>query len=219
NDLFVNAPAIEPSPDSVEEFRVITNNFDAEYGRNSGAVVNVVTKSGTNDLHGSFYEFFRNDVLNAHAFTFSPAPKPPFKQNQFGGTLGGPIKKDKTFVFGSYEGRRIVKGVDSQPVGIPTAAQLNNGDFSSEAAFSGTLTSPTVAGVLNDRPGCAAGVSTAGGTPIAVGASFASIFPNNQIPTACFDPVAASLVKQFVTGAGGSASQIVTVPKNQDRGD
>ncbi len=72
NDLFVNGPAIEPSPDSIEEFRVITNNFDAEYGRNSGAVDNVVTKSGTNNLHGSIYEFFRNDVLNARAFTFSP---------------------------------------------------------------------------------------------------------------------------------------------------
>jgi hypothetical protein len=219
NDLFVNGPAIEPSPDSVEEFRVITNSFDAEYGRNSGAVVNVVTKSGTNTLHGSFYEFFRNDVLNAHAFTFTPAAKTPFKQNQFGGTFGGPVKKDKTFFFGSYEGRRVVKGIDSQPVTVPTGAELNNGDFSSEAAFTGTITSPTVAGALNDRTGCASAVSTAGGTPIAVGASYASIFPNNQIPTACFDPVAVSLVQRYVTGAGGVASQIVTVPKNRDRGD
>ena len=108
NDLFANLPAVEPSPDSIEEFRVISNSFDAEYGRNSGAVVNVVTKSGTNDLHGSFYEFFRNDVLNSHPFTFTESPKPAFKQNQFGGTLGGPIRKDKTFFFGSYEGRRAV---------------------------------------------------------------------------------------------------------------
>jgi Carboxypeptidase regulatory-like domain len=237
NDLFVNGPAIEPSPDSVEEFRVITNSFDAEYGRNSGAVVNVVTKSGTNSLHGSFYEFFRNDVLNAHAFTFTPAPKPPFKQNQFGGTLGGPIRKDKTFFFGSYEGRRIVKGLDSQPVAVPTGAELNNGDFSAESIFSGALTSPTVAGMLNDRPGCAAAVSAQGGAPIAVGNNFGGtydasgnliapgIFTNfntkvdNQIPTQCFDPVAVSLLKQYVTGAGGTASQIVTVPKNRDRGD
>src|ERR1700726_509092 len=139
NDLFVNLPAVQPSPDSVEEFRVITNNFDAEYGRNSGAVVNVVTKSGTNELHGSFYEFFRNDVLNSKAFTFTPAPKPGFKQNQFGGTLGGPIKKDKTFVFGLYEGRRIVTGEDSEPVPVPTAAQ-QNGDFSTGSTFSGTIT-------------------------------------------------------------------------------
>src|SRR6202048_2603635 len=82
NDLFANLPAVQPSPDSVEEFRVITNSFDAEYGRNSGAVVNVVTKSGTNNFHGSVFEFFRNDVLNAHGYTFQPTPQAPFKQNQ-----------------------------------------------------------------------------------------------------------------------------------------
>src|SRR6202162_729547 len=128
NDLFANLPAVQPSPDSIEEFRVISNSFDAEYGRNSGAVVNVVTKSGTNDLHGSFYEFFRNDVLNAHPFTFIASPKPAFKQNQFGGTVGGPIKKDKTFFFGSYEGRRIVQGIVSQQVTVPTVTDMA-GDF------------------------------------------------------------------------------------------
>jgi hypothetical protein len=239
NDLFVNGPAIEPSPDSIEEFRVITNNFDAEYGRNSGAVVNVVTKSGTNNIHGSFYEFLRNDVLNAKAFTFTPAPKPGFKQNQFGGTLGGPIKKDKTFIFGSYEGRRIVKGIDSQPVTVPTGAQLNNGDFSSGSAFTGALSSPTVASILNSRPGCANAVAAQGGLPIAVGNNFGGtydpttgallspgIFTNfntgvdNQIPTACFDPVAVSLMNQkYVPGAGGNASQVIAVPNNRDRGD
>jgi carboxypeptidase family protein len=217
NDLFVNIPAVQPSPDSIEEFRVITNNFDAEFGRNSGAVVNVVTKSGTNNLHGSFYEFFRNDVLNAHAFTFTPTPKPGFKQNQFGGTLGGPIRKDKTFIFGSYEGRRIIKGIDSQPVTVPTGAQVN-GDFSAGSPFSGAITDATVAGVLNNRPGCAGGVAVAGGAPIATGTAYSAIFPNNKIPTACFDPVAVSLL-QGVPGVGGSASTVLTVPKNRDRGD
>ncbi len=217
NDLFVNIPAIEPSPDSVEEFRVITNNFDAEYGRNSGAVVNVVTKSGTNNLHGSFYEFFRNDVLNAHSFTFTPAPKTPFKQNQFGGTLGGPIKKDKTFIFGSYEGRRIVRGIDSQPVTVPTGAN-ENGDFSSGSTFSGTLTDNTVATILQNRPGCANAVSLAGGAAIAPLTAYSAIFPNNKIPTACFDPVAVSLL-QYVPGAGGTSSTALTVPNSRDRGD
>src|SRR5271167_2617158 len=138
NDLFANLPAIQPSPDSIEEFKVITNAFDAEYGRNSGAVVNVVTKSGTNNIHGSIYEFFRNDVLNAHPFTFFAAPKPDFKQNQFGGTIGGPIKKDKTFFFGSYEGRRITQGIVSQPISVPTGAELNNGDFSADPTFTGS---------------------------------------------------------------------------------
>jgi hypothetical protein len=231
NDLFANLPAVEPSPDSIEEFRVIANAFDAEYGRNSGAVVNVVTKSGTNNLHGSFYEFFRNDVLNAHPFAFSPSPKPAFKQNQFGGTFGGPIKKDKTFFFGSYEGRRVVQGVVSQPVTVPTAGQVG-GDFSGGTTFTGSLTDATVANVLQNRCGSNAPASltanqkltpaaqalvagvAGGGSP----APYSSIFAGNQIPTGCFDPVAVSLL-QYVPGAGGSASQVVTVPKKRDRGD
>ena len=237
NDLFANLPAVEPSPDSIEEFRVISNSFDAEYGRNSGAVVNVVTKSGTNNVHGGFYEFLRNDHLNTHPFTFTPSPKPAFKQNQFGGTLGGPIKKDKTFFFASYEGRRIVQGIVSQPVTVPTAAQVA-GDFFGGGAtpFQGTLADATVAGVLNDRPGCAQAVQAQGGLPIAVGNKYGGtydangnltspgIFTNfntgvdNQIPAACFDPVALSLL-QYVPGAGGSASTVVTVPKKRDRGD
>src|SRR5277367_6753638 len=92
NDLFVNGPAIQPSPDAIAEFRVLTNTFDAEYGRNSGSVVNVVTKSGTNDVHGDFYEFIRNDVLNTKGFFDKfgdqDAPTLDYKQNQFGATLG-----------------------------------------------------------------------------------------------------------------------------------
>jgi hypothetical protein len=230
NDLFVNLPAIEPSPDSIEEFRVIANTFDAEYGRNSGAVVNVVTKSGTNNLHGSFYEFFRNDVLNAHPFTFIASPKPAFKQNQFGGTLGGPIKKDKTFFFGSYEGRRIVQGVVSQPVTVPTAAEVS-GDFSGGdplnpiTPFAGTLTTATVANVLQTR--CGSSLSPAanteltsiqnGGTPTPL--NYQILFPNNQIPTQCFDPVAMSLMNSYVPGAGGSADQVTAVPSKRNRGD
>src|SRR6266851_6381166 len=124
NDQFVNLPAIQPTPDSIEEFRVLTNTFDAEYGRNSGSVVNVVTKSGTNQLHGNLYEFFRNTVLNANPYCFTavqgiPCDKPKFNQNQFGGTLGGPIVKDRTFFFTSYEGRRIRQGIPSPLVFVP----------------------------------------------------------------------------------------------------
>ena len=233
NDLFANLPAIEPSPDSIEEFRVITNSFDAEYGRNSGAVVNVVTKSGTNAIHGSFYEFFRNDVLNAHPFTFFQAPKPEFRQNQFGGTLGGPIRKDKTFFFGSYEGRRIVQGVVSQPINVPTGAELTNGDFSAPGlangvvdangnpGFAGSLSDATVANILSTRcgsslgaPAAAAVAQVAGGGPAV---PYSSIFPNFHIPTTCFDPVALSLL-QYVPGAGGSGGVQVT-PNKTDRGD
>jgi hypothetical protein len=231
NDLFANLPAIQPSPDSIEEFRVISNTFDAEYGRNSGAVVNVVTKSGTNNIHGSFYEFFRNDVLNAHPFTFFAAPKPDFKQNQFGGTIGGPLRKDKTFFFGSYEGRRITQGIVSQPINVPTGAEINNGDFSAGPAFSGSLTDATVANILQNRCGAnapssvplnqrlsgaaqgyVAGVAS-GGLPVA----YNLIFPGNQIPIGCFDPVALSLL-QYVPGVGGSGGVQVT-PNETDSGD
>ncbi|MGB7149954.1 MAG: carboxypeptidase regulatory-like domain-containing protein, partial [Terriglobales bacterium] len=86
NDQFVNSPTVEPSPDSVEEFRVITNTFDAEYGRNSGSVVNVITKSGSNNLHGDIFEYFRNTVLDAR--NYFDLNRPQWNQNQFGGTLG-----------------------------------------------------------------------------------------------------------------------------------
>src|SRR5579864_6619192 len=132
NDMFVNLPTVQPSPDSVEEFRVLTNTFDAEYGRNSGAVVNVVTKSGTNQIHGDVYDYLRNKVLNAKGYF--DTIKPAFIQNQFGGTLGGPIKKDRTFFFTSYEGRRVRQGRSGDTVAVPTDAE-RTGDFSAGPGF------------------------------------------------------------------------------------
>jgi outer membrane receptor protein involved in Fe transport len=217
NDLFANLPAVQPSPDSIEEFRVITNSFDAEYGRNSGSVVNVVTKSGTNDWHGSGFEFFRNKVLNAKGF-YDPV-NPDSIQNQFGGTVGGPIKKDKTFFFGSYEGRRVKKGKSSDPVPLPTAAN-QAGDFSDGASstFSGTLGSPQVADTLNARGTCGADTRAAnGGVPIAPGASFGSLFPNGLIPTSCFDPLAVGLLGQYVHPTSDGLFQ--KAPNSTDRGD
>ncbi len=114
NDQFAGLPAIQPSPDAISEFRVLTNTFDAEYGRNAGAVVNVVTKSGTNSFHGNLYEFFRNQALNAKGFFDSQ--KLDYLQNQFGTTFGGPIRKDKTFFFATYEGDRIRRGTSSDTV-------------------------------------------------------------------------------------------------------
>ena len=223
NDAFVNLPAIQPSPDAIQEFRVITNTFDAEFGRNSGSVVNVVTKSGTNALHGDVYEFFRNKVLNARGFFDSV--QPDSKQNQFGATLGGPLRKDRTFIFGSYEGRRVRKGISSDVVSDPTAAE-RGGDFSSGvpgAQFAGNLASSTVATMMQGR--CNSALTPAGQTALAAavgGAStpYSSIFPNSQIPTACFDPVAASLFSQFVAPADpGGTGTIQTVPVERDRGD
>lgn len=219
NDQFANLPAVQPSPDSIQEFRVLTNTFDAEFGRNSGSVIDVVTKSGTNELHGDLYEFLRNKVLNARGF-FDTA-KPDFKQNQFGGTLGGPIKKDRTFFFGSYEGRRIRQGTSSDVVTVPTAAE-RSGDFSAFPAFTGTLTDANVANILNDqtkRPGCAAAVAAGGGAPIAAGTAYSAIFPSNMIPTQCFDPTAFDLMNQFVPQPNIGTNQFQSVPTASVRQD
>jgi outer membrane receptor protein involved in Fe transport len=225
NDLFANLPAVQPSPDSIEEFRVITNSFDAEYGRNSGAVVNVVTKSGTNNWHGSAYEFFRNKVLNARGFY--DTEKPDYIQNQFGATFGGPIKKDKTFFFGSYEGRRLKKGISSDPVAVPSAAELG-GDFSAGASqFAGVINDVTTANVINNRCGSNIGAVTASGAAelanFASGASttpvpYNDIFPGAQIPTQCFDPVAKGILS-YVPAANQGTNIYQTAPNSTDRGD
>lgn len=104
-----------PNPDTIMEFKVQTSQYDASFGRNAGANVNVVTKGGSNAFHGTLFEFFRNNDLNANDFFFNRAgsTRPVLKQNQFGGTIGGPIIKDKLFFFGSYQGTRQVNGVSS----------------------------------------------------------------------------------------------------------
>ncbi|HTS29829.1 MAG TPA: TonB-dependent receptor, partial [Bryobacteraceae bacterium] len=103
-----SAQLVQPSPDALAEFKVITSNYSAEYGRVGGAVVNAVMKSGTNDFHGSAYEYLRNTDLNATGFLFSPAVfvKPTLQRNQFGTTIGGPFVKNKLFFFADYEGFR-----------------------------------------------------------------------------------------------------------------
>lgn len=107
NNFFAGSVSQLPSIDSIQEFAVQTNTYAAEYGRNSGSVINLVTKTGTNEFHGDVFEFLRNDAMDARNFFDNPQfRKPTLRLNQFGGTLGGPIVKDKTFFFGSYEGFR-----------------------------------------------------------------------------------------------------------------
>src|SRR5581483_5841318 len=220
NDQFIAVPAVQPSPDTIEEFRVLTNTFDAEYGRNSGSVVNVVTKGGTNQIHGDAYEFFRNTKLDTRGF-FDQS-KPDWHQNQFGGTLGGPIKKDKTFFFVSAEDREIVRGIPSDLVTVPTAAE-RAGDFSQgpsgpQSTFSGTLTDDYLAGVLNSRPGCATAVAQGGGSPMAAGTPWAAVFPNNKLPTQCFDATAAALMNKYVPLANLGSNIYQAVPKQKESG-
>jgi len=104
-----SSQVVQVSPDAVAEFKVITSNYGAEYGRVGGAVVNAVMKSGTNQIHGTVYEFLRNTSLNATGFLFAPAPKPILHRNQFGMTVGGPFIKNKLFFFADYEGFRQIQ--------------------------------------------------------------------------------------------------------------
>ncbi|MGC8761852.1 MAG: carboxypeptidase regulatory-like domain-containing protein [Bryobacteraceae bacterium] len=126
NDGVLGTAAGVPSPDALEEFRILTNAYSAEYGRGGGAVVNVLTRSGTNDVHGSAYDFLRNQVFDARNF-FSPGV-PPLTQNQFGGTLGGPIRRNRTFFFASYEGFRNKQGVTASATVLSIVER--QGDFS-----------------------------------------------------------------------------------------
>src|SRR5277367_3394574 len=110
NDLLDNSNLLDPNPDAIAEFKLLTSDYTAEYGRNGGGVISVVTKSGTNQIHGSLFEFFRNRVLDANDY-FNKAvipelPRLDLKRNQYGATLGGPIKKDKLFFFLAYQGQR-----------------------------------------------------------------------------------------------------------------
>ena len=111
-----------PNLDSIAEFRILTDNFDAEFGNYSGGIINVITKSGSNQLHGTVFDFLRNTDLDARNY-FSPE-RSFYRQNQFGGTVGGPIRQNKVFYFGDYQGTRQSQGVDTGliPVPNPTGA-------------------------------------------------------------------------------------------------
>ena len=132
NNLLDNGSVADPNPDAVAEFRVLENNYGAEYGRSAGGIVSVVTKSGTNRFHGTGYDYLRNNFFDANSFfnNQQSLPVPVLKRNQFGGTIGGPIKKDKLFFFFSYEGQRQSQ-FDTSPgkVNAFTPAEVN-GDFS-----------------------------------------------------------------------------------------
>ncbi len=145
NDTFNTGFVLRPPPDAIQEFKILTHAFSAEYGRNAGSVVNVVTKSGSNTLSGALWEFNRNDALNARNY-FAPAtqPKPELKQNQFGAAFGGPLMRNRLFAFGYYEGYRNDSGI-TQNILVLSAAQ-RAGDFSGGAAIRDPLTGQPFAG-------------------------------------------------------------------------
>jgi len=193
-----------PNLDSVEEFRLITNSFDAEYGKFSGAVMNAITKSGTNGFHGDVFEFLRNDKFDAKNY-FAPG-KSELRRNQFGYTLGGPIWKNHLFFFSDYQGTRQVQGAETGLVTVPTPAQLSG--HIDPAAFmttdsNGNPVPTTVDGaywaqVLTQRLGYTVSqnepYSIAGCTTPADAQAGVCVFPGGVIPQPAFaKPVAGYL--------------------------
>ncbi|HEV3331219.1 MAG TPA: carboxypeptidase regulatory-like domain-containing protein [Bryobacteraceae bacterium] len=189
NDIYTNVNQPFPFPDAIQEFSVQTSNYSARYGGNAGGVVNIVTKSGDNQVHGDLFEFVRNSVFNAR--DYFAAHTDPLKRNQFGGTLGGPVViphvyngKDKTFFFIGYQGTRIRNtALGGNTAYFPTAADLN-GDFSSLLNTSDPNNPLSKKVVITDP--------TNGNAP----------FANNQIPTSMFDPAAKALTKYLPVGVG-----------------
>jgi hypothetical protein len=178
-----------PNPDATQEFQIITNNFNAQYGRSSGAVINVVTRSGTNQFHGSAYEFLRNNKLNARNFFQSTVS--PLHQNQFGGTFGGPVVRNKTFFFGSYETLHVRSSQFVNSALPPTAAE-RAGDFSSQSSKNWPKDPLT-----------------------------GTLFPNGIIPATRLDPVAQKILQTSIplpNMANGQLQALRPLSSNQSQG-
>ena len=201
--------SVIPNLDSIAEFRILTNNDDAEYGNYSGGQINVITKSGTNQYHGNLFEFLRNTNLDGRGY-FDPL-RAAYHQNEFGGTVGGPIKHDKIFFFADYQGNRIVQGVSSGVVQVPSAAE-QNGDFSAlepkllDAAK--TVNGAVWATQLSNQLGYTV---TAGEPYFVSGCTLTSqcVFPNASVPVSGFSQIAKNLLKFIPTpniGTGFSTS-------------
>src|SRR5262249_3327608 len=181
-DIFSNVNQPLPMPDALQEFSFQTSNFSAEYGQNSSGVVNVVTKSGTNSLHGNLFTFVRNAQFNARNF-FAPR-RDQLKREQFGGTVGGPILRDKLFFFGGYQGTRIRNTQNGLNAFVPTPANLA-GDFSSY--LSGANPNNPLRRPITIKD------------PIS-----GDLFPGNIIPVSRFEPASLAMLKYLPPFAGGN---------------
>jgi outer membrane receptor protein involved in Fe transport len=198
NDLLDNSNLLDPNPDAIAEFRLLTSDYTAEYGRNGGGIISVVTKSGTNQIHGSLFEFIRNRDFDANDFfnIQQGLPRLDLKRNQYGATLGGPIVKDKAFFFVAYQGQRQVNAIPDVDIPVFTPQQLQ-GDFSN--ASTGGPPDPGVVAFLTANPYFAA--STNGGAA------------NAQINTATFDPVAQAYINAGLIPS--TASGLLSTSQNE----
>ncbi len=149
-DEYFNNVVLSPSPDDTAEFIIDKTNYDAEFGGKSGAVINVIAKSGTDQFHGSAYEFVRNDIFNAKNFFDLPGPAPAFRENQFGAALGGPIRKTRAFFFVNYDGQRTRQSL-ADLFSVPTLAE-RSGNFAGAATIFDPLTRQPIPGndIAND---------------------------------------------------------------------
>ncbi len=194
---------IIPNLDSIEEFRILTSNTDAEYGNYSGGLINVVTKSGGNVFHGSGFEFLRNTDLDAKNY-FS-TQRSVFQQNQYGGTLGGPIKHNKLFFFADYQGQHTKQGQDTGVVAVPSL-ENRAGNFSDSPTFTGKVNGPYLAQSLTNLLGY----------QVTSGEPFSSVFPGNIIPQSAFALPATKMLQYIPSpNLGGnnfeSTSQALTI--------
>jgi hypothetical protein len=195
NEGVSNGAAIIPNLDSIAQFRIITNNFDAEYGNFSGGQINVVTKAGTNGFHGDAFDFLRNTDFDAKNY-YAP-DRGVYIQNIFGGVLGGPIKQNKIFFFGDFQGTKQIQGA-TQNYPVPSDAN-RGGDLSSffgdSTQYSGQSVQGTAwANTLTQRLGYAVSANEPYYVP-GCGATTDCVFPNGEIPAAAWDPAATRLLQ------------------------
>jgi len=185
--------SIIPNLDSIEQFRVLTNSFDPEYGNYNGGMVAVVGKSGSDAFHGSAFEFFRNTAFDARGY-FDPT-RSAFNQNQFGGTIGGPVRHNKIFFFADYQGTRTTEGVSTGNISVPTVAE-RNGQFND---LTGSVSGPYLASLLSQS----LGYTVTSGEP------YTSVFPGGVIPQSAWSEPGKNLL-QYIPAPNVSASQYST---------
>ena len=195
--------SIVPNLDAIDSFRVLTSNFDAEYGNSSGGQVLVVTKTGTALLHGSAFEFLRNTALDARNY-FSQ-DRAAYRQNQFGGTLGGSPWHRGVMLFGDYQGTRLTEGIDTGEIAVPTAAE-RAGSFTGNAALTGCVGGPYLAGLLSQKLGTNAQAGDPY-SPQSQGCALhrPAVFPAGQIPQSAWSAPAKYLLASIPQPNAGPA--------------
>ncbi len=183
--------------DSIDEFRVLTNNFDPEYGNYNGGVVTVITKSGSDSFHGNIFEFLRNTALDARGY-FDPS-RAAFRQNQFGATLGGPVRHQKIYFFADYQGTRTNQGVETGEISVPST-QDRSGNLSDVASsLTGNVSGSNIAGLLSAKLGYT----------VTAGEPYSQVFPNAMIPQSAWSAPALALLP-YIPSPNISADQFST---------